>query len=101
MLDYNYTVAYYSQGSISPGKWVRVRELLARNPGAMWLEKLALRYIRDKLAEIAGYPELWQLRNETLGLHLAKPVDGRYLVYYDVYENTVFCDWRRLLVHGR
>ncbi|MCC6004731.1 MAG: hypothetical protein LM590_10355 [Thermofilum sp.] len=193
VLDYDYTVAYHSQGSISPDKWVRIKELLARSPGA-WLEKLALRYIHDRLveiiestpmktyrdaylwllttqmpiamrnctahnastapllealsdgcgceeervwilgnvtsysltvntttaqlmwpsltnrtvvnatvviAEIAGYPELWQLRNETLGLHLAKPVDGRYLVYYDVYENTVFCDWRRLLVHGR
>jgi len=190
VLDYNYAVAYYSQSSISPDKWMRVRELLARNPGATWLEKLALRYIHDKLvefiestpmktyrdtylwllatqmpiemrnctahdastapllealsdgcgceeervwilgnvtshpltvntttaqlmwpsltsravvnatvviAEIAGYPELWQLHNETLGLHLAKPVDDKYLVYYNVYENTVFCDWGRLV----
>jgi hypothetical protein len=52
------------------------------------------------IAEIADYPELWQLHNETLGLHLAKPVDNKYLVYFNVYENTVFCDWRRLL-HGR
>ena len=188
VLDYNYTVAYHSQGSISPDKWVR--ELLARNPGATWLEKLALRYIHDKLvefiestpmktyrdaylwllsaqipiamrnctahntstapllealsdgcgceeervwvlgnvtsypltvntttvqlmwpsminetmvnatvviAEIAGYPELWQLHNETLGLHLAKPIDDKHLVYYNIYENTVFCDWERLV----
>jgi hypothetical protein len=32
-----------------------------------------------------------------LGLHLAKPVDDEYLVYYNVYENTVFCDWKRLV----
>jgi hypothetical protein len=48
-------------------------------------------------ANISGYPELWQLYNETLKTHLAKPIDDRYLVYYNVYENTVFCDWRRLL----
>jgi len=187
VLDYNYTVAYHSQGSISPDKWVR--ELLARNPGATWLEKLALRYIHDKLvefiestpmktyrdaylwllsaqipiamrnctahntstapllealsdgcgceeervwvlgnitsysltvntttvqlmwpsltnrtvvnatvdmAEITSYPELWQLYNETLKTHLARPVGGKYLVYYNVYENTVFCDWKRI-----
>jgi len=190
VLDYNYTVVYYSQGSISPDEWARVRELLARNPGATWLEKLALRYIHDRLVEIIGstpmktyrdaylwllaaqvpiamrnctahntstapllealsdgcgceeekvwilgnvtshsltvntttaklmwpsminetmvnatvviaeitsYPALWQLHNETLGLHLAKPIDNKYLVYYNVYENTVFCDWGRLV----
>jgi hypothetical protein len=47
--------------------------------------------------EIAGYPELWQLHNETLGLYLAKPVDDRYLVYYNPVENTAFCDWERLV----
>jgi hypothetical protein len=35
------------------------------------------------IAEIAGYPALWQLHNETLGLHLAKPIDDKYLVYYN------------------
>jgi hypothetical protein len=49
------------------------------------------------VAEIAGYPELWQLHNETLDLHLAKPVDDKHLVYYNVYENTVFCDWERIV----
>jgi hypothetical protein len=49
------------------------------------------------IAEIAGYPELWQLYNETLRLHLAHPVGDKYLVYYNVYENTVFCDWKRLV----
>jgi hypothetical protein len=49
------------------------------------------------IAEIAGYPELWHPHNETLGLHLAKPVDDKHLVYYNVYENTVFCDWERLV----
>ena len=33
------------------------------------------------IAEIAGYPALWQLHNETLGLHLAKPIDDKHLVY--------------------
>jgi hypothetical protein len=168
----------------------RIREQLTQNPSALWLEKLALRYIHDKLvefiestpmnnyrdaylwllatqipiamsnctthntsiaplleavgdgcgceeerawilrnitsysltvntttaqlmwpaltnetivnatvviAEIAGYPELWQLHNETLDLHLAKPVDDKHLVYYNVYENTVFCDWERIV----
>ena len=189
VLDYNYAVAYYSQSSISPDKWMRVRELLARNPGATWLEKLALRYIHDKLVEfvestpmktyrdaylwllvaqipiamrncskhespkplldalceacgsdwervwilgnitgftlevdtatglvkwpsltnetiveapivyanISGFPGLWQLYNETLKTHLAHPVGGKYLVYYNVYENTVFCDWERIV----
>jgi len=39
-------------------------------------------------------------RNEVLGLHLAKPITNKYLVYYNVYENTVFCDWKRILVEG-
>jgi hypothetical protein len=191
VLDYNYTVAYYSQDSISPDKWARVKELLARNPGATWLEKLALRYIHDKLvefiestpmnsyrdaylwllaaqvpiamrnctahntsiapllealsdgcgceegrvwilgnvtshsltvntttaqlmwpsltnrtivnttvviAEISGYPKLWQLHNKTLELYLAKPINSNYLLYYNVYENTIFCDCKRVVV---
>jgi hypothetical protein len=48
------------------------------------------------IAEITSYPELWQLYNKTLRLRLAKPIDNKYLVYYNVYENTVFCDWGRL-----
>jgi len=48
-------------------------------------------------ANITGYPELWQLYNETLGTHLAHPVGGKYLVYYNPVENTVFCDWERLV----
>ena len=48
-------------------------------------------------AEISNYPELWQLYNKTLEIHLAKPVDDKYLVYYNVCENTVFCDWRRVV----
>jgi len=48
-------------------------------------------------ANITGYPELWQLYNDTLGIHLAKPVDGKYQVYYDPVENTAFCDWERLV----
>jgi len=45
---------------------------------------------------ITSYPELWQLYNETLKTHLAHPVGGKYLVYYNPVENTVFCDWRRV-----
>jgi hypothetical protein len=48
-------------------------------------------------AKIPGYPGLWQLYNETTGVQLARPVDGGYLVYYDPFENTVFCDWDRLV----
>lgn len=48
-------------------------------------------------ANISGYPELWELYNETLGTHLARPVGGKYLVYYNPVENTVFCDWDRLV----
>jgi hypothetical protein len=48
-------------------------------------------------ANISGYPGLWQLYNETLGTHLAHPVGGKYLVYYNPVENTVFCDWDRLV----
>jgi hypothetical protein len=50
------------------------------------------------IAEIASHPVLWQLYNKMLGLHPGKPVDNEYLVYYNVYENTVFCDWKRILV---
>jgi hypothetical protein len=46
---------------------------------------------------ITSYPELWQLYNETLRTHLAHPVGGKYLVYYNPVENTVFCDWNRLV----
>jgi hypothetical protein len=48
-------------------------------------------------ANISGYPGLWQLYNETLETHLAHPVGGKYLVYYNSVENTVFCDWERLV----
>jgi len=48
-------------------------------------------------ANISGYPGLWQLYNETLRIHLAHPVGGKYLVYYNPAENTVFCDWDRLV----
>jgi hypothetical protein len=46
---------------------------------------------------ILGFPELWKLYNETLKTRLAHPVGGEYLVYYDPVENTVFCDWERLV----
>jgi len=48
-------------------------------------------------ANITSYPELWQLYNETLRTHLSHPVGGKYLVYYNPVENTVFCDWERLV----
>jgi hypothetical protein len=27
---------------------------------------------------------------------IVKPIDKKHLVYYNVYENTIFCDWRRV-----
>jgi len=48
-------------------------------------------------ANISGYPGLWQLYNETLRIHLAHPLENKYLVYYNTVENTVFCDWDRLV----
>jgi hypothetical protein len=48
-------------------------------------------------ANILGYPALWQLYNETLKTHLAHPVGGKYTVYYNPVENTVFCDWERFV----
>jgi len=48
-------------------------------------------------ANITSYPELWQLYNETLKTHLAHPVGGKYLIYNNPVENTVFCDWERLV----
>jgi hypothetical protein len=48
------------------------------------------------IAEIAGYPELWQLYNETLRVYLARPLNGEYQVYYNPVENAVFCDWKRI-----
>jgi hypothetical protein len=50
-------------------------------------------------AKIASYPALWQLYNETLGSRLSKPIDNKYLVCYNPYENTAFCDWRRIPMH--
>ena len=49
-------------------------------------------------ANISGYPVLWQLYNETLKTHLAHPVGDKYLVYYSPVENSVFCDWDKLVV---
>jgi hypothetical protein len=49
------------------------------------------------IAEIASHPALWQLYNETLGTRLAHPVGGKHLVYYNPVENTVFCNWERLV----
>ncbi len=46
---------------------------------------------------IPGYPGLWQLYNETLEAHLAKPLDCKYQVYFDPVENTIFCEWERLV----
>jgi hypothetical protein len=46
---------------------------------------------------ISGSPGAWQLYNETLEAHLAKPIDSKYQVYYDPVDNTVFCDWERLV----
>jgi hypothetical protein len=48
-------------------------------------------------ANITSYPALWQLYNETLKTHLAYPVGGKCLVYYNPVENTVFCDRERLV----
>jgi hypothetical protein len=28
---------------------------------------------------------------------IVKPIDNKYLAYYNVYENTMFCDWERLV----
>jgi hypothetical protein len=28
---------------------------------------------------------------------IVKPIDNKYLVYYNVYENKVFCGWDRLV----
>jgi hypothetical protein len=28
---------------------------------------------------------------------IVKPIDNKYLAYYNVYENTMFCDWERML----
>jgi hypothetical protein len=72
VLDYNYTVAYHSQGSISSDKWARVKKLLARNPGATWLEKLALRYIHDKLVEFIESTPMNNYRDAYLWLLAAQ-----------------------------
>jgi len=37
-------------------------------------------------AKISSYPKLWELYNETIETYLAKPVDNKYLVYYNPCE---------------
>jgi hypothetical protein len=48
------------------------------------------------MAMISSYPELWELYNTSVNSFYAKPADGGYLVLYNVYENSVFGDWRRV-----
>jgi hypothetical protein len=48
------------------------------------------------MTKISSYPELWELRIETLGIVLAKTVDKGYAVFYNTYENSPFGDWRRV-----
>jgi hypothetical protein len=48
-------------------------------------------------AKITSNPALWQLYNETLKTHLVRPLEHKYLVYYNPVENTVFCDWERFV----
>jgi hypothetical protein len=48
------------------------------------------------IAKIGGYPELWELYNESKGIVYALPADNGYLVLYNIYENSPFADWRRV-----
>jgi len=48
------------------------------------------------IAKIRSYPELWELHNETKGIVYALPEDSHYLVFYNIYEDSPFGDWRRV-----
>jgi len=48
------------------------------------------------MAKISSYPELWELYNETKNLVYALPEDSHYLVFYNIYEDSPFGDWRRV-----
>jgi len=48
------------------------------------------------VAKISGYPSLWELYSMEKNIVYAKPVDGGYTVFYNIYENSPFGDWRRV-----
>ena len=48
------------------------------------------------VAKISGYPSLWELYSKAKNIVYAKPVDGGYTVFYNIYENSPFGDWRRV-----
>jgi hypothetical protein len=48
------------------------------------------------IATIQSYPSLWNLYNETISAVYALPADNGYKVFYNIYENSPFGDWRRV-----
>jgi len=48
------------------------------------------------VALVGGYPQLWELYDVERDLRYAKPANSGYLLCYNTYENSVFCDWRRV-----
>jgi hypothetical protein len=48
------------------------------------------------IAKISSCPPLWNLYNETIGAVYALPADNGYKVFYNIYENSPFGDWRRV-----
>jgi len=48
------------------------------------------------IATIQSYPLLWNLYNETISAVYALPADNGYKVFYNIYENSPFGDWRRV-----
>jgi hypothetical protein len=48
------------------------------------------------IATIQSYPPLWNLYNETISAVYALPADNGYKVFYNIYENSPFGDWRRV-----
>jgi len=70
-----------------------------------WVEEVGLLYpsysgtaVRAYLAValVGGYPQLWELYDVERDPRYAKPAGGGYLLCYNTYENSVFCDWRRV-----
>jgi len=48
------------------------------------------------MAMISRYPELWDLYNTSVSNLYVMPTDNGYLVLYNVYENSMFGDWKRV-----
>ena len=106
-VESNITVSYNYPNVGRVDTW-KIRELLTPHPGAAWLEKLALRYVHDKLVEIIESSPMKDYRDSYLWLLAAQiPVAMRNCTYHDsgkplldALGDGCGCDWERAWLLG-